>query len=105
MKIILGSDDSGGFLFDSTAWARSRWADAMVAGLVELKLELRCMKHIQGFFLCDLDYERNSFCELTTVKMYHGKLATGRWLRRSSTAVGMASGDAPAPRTPPAAMV
>jgi hypothetical protein len=77
----------------------------MAGSLGELKLELRCMKRIQGFFLCDLDYERNSFCELTTVKMYHGKLAIGRWLGRSSTAVRMASDDALAPRTPPAAMV
>jgi hypothetical protein len=60
---------------------------------------------MQGFFLRDLGYERNSFCELTEVKTDHGKLVMGRWLGRSSTAVGMASGGAPAPRTPPAAMV
>jgi hypothetical protein len=56
----------------------------------------------QGFFLHDLGYERNSFCELTMVKMDHGKLAMGR---RSSTAVGMASGSAPSPWTPPTVMV
>jgi hypothetical protein len=55
---------------------------------------------MQGFFLRDLGYERNSFYELTTVKTDHGKLPTGRQLRRSSTAVGMASGGAPAPWTP-----
>jgi hypothetical protein len=38
-----GSDGGGGF-FNSTAWARQRQADAMVAGLGELKLELLCMK-------------------------------------------------------------
>ncbi len=59
----------------------------------------------RGFFLRDLGYERNSFCELTTVKTDHGKLAMGRWLRRSSIAVGTVSGGAPAPRTPPAGMV
>jgi hypothetical protein len=60
---------------------------------------------IQGFFLCDLCYERNSFCELTTVKTDHRKLATGRQLGQSSTVVGMASGGALAPMTPPAATV
>jgi hypothetical protein len=59
----------------------------------------------QGFFLRDLGYERNSFCELTTVKTDHGKLETERWLGRSSTAVGMASYGAPAPRTPLAVTV
>jgi hypothetical protein len=60
---------------------------------------------MQGFFLYGLGYERNSFSELTVVKTDHEKLATGRWLRRSSTAVGMASGETPAPRNPPAVMV
>jgi hypothetical protein len=60
---------------------------------------------MQGFFLYGLGYERNSFSELTVVKTDHEKLAMGRWLRRSSTAVGMASGGAPAPRNPPAVMV
>jgi hypothetical protein len=55
--------------------------------------------------LGELKHERNSFCELTVVKTDHEKLTTGRWLGRSSTAVGMASGGAPAARTPPAAMV
>jgi hypothetical protein len=59
----------------------------------------------QGFFLRNLGYERNSFCELTAVKTDHGKLATGRRLGRSSTAVGMASNSAPATRTPPTATV
>jgi hypothetical protein len=45
----------------------------------------------QGFFLCDLGYERNLFCKLTTVKIDHGKLATGRQLEWSSTTVGIAS--------------
>jgi hypothetical protein len=39
------------------------------------------------------------------VETSHGKLATGRWLKRSSTAVGMASDGAPAPRASPAAAV
>jgi hypothetical protein len=59
----------------------------------------------QGFFLRDLGYERNSFCELTTVKTDHGKLATGRWLMRSLMAMGMASDGAPALRTPLVATV
>jgi hypothetical protein len=59
----------------------------------------------QGFFLRDLGYERNSFCELTTVKTDHGKLATGRWLGRSSTAVGTTSGGALAPRASLAVVV
>jgi hypothetical protein len=59
----------------------------------------------QGFFLLDLGYEKNSFYKLTMVKMDHGKLATGRRLRRSSTVVGTASGGAPAPTTPPPVMV
>jgi hypothetical protein len=58
-----------------------------------------------GFFLRDLGYERNSFCELTVVKTDHGKLATGRRLGWSSMAVGMATGGAPASRIPPAAMM
>jgi hypothetical protein len=60
-------------------------------------------KMTQGSFLHDLGYERNSFCELTTVRTDHEKVAMGRRLERSSTAVGMASSGAPAPRTPPAA--
>jgi hypothetical protein len=59
----------------------------------------------QGFFLRDLGYERNSFCELTAVKTDHGKLAMGRRLEWSSTTVGMASDDALTPRTPPAVTV
>jgi hypothetical protein len=59
----------------------------------------------QGFFLRDLVYERNSFYEVIVAKPDHGKLATGRRLGRSSTAVGMASGGALAPRTPLAVMV
>jgi hypothetical protein len=59
----------------------------------------------QGLFLHDLGYERNSFCELTAVKTDHGKLVMGRWLGWSSVAVGMTSSGAPAPRTPPMAMV
>jgi hypothetical protein len=59
----------------------------------------------RGLFLHDLGYERNSFCELTAVKMDHGKLVMGRWLRWSSVAVGMASSGAPAPGTPPMVMV
>jgi hypothetical protein len=59
----------------------------------------------QGFFLHDLGYERNSFCELTVVKTDHRKLAMGRRLGPSSMAVGTASGDALAPRTPLAVMV
>jgi hypothetical protein len=59
----------------------------------------------QGFFLHDLGYERNSFCELTAVKTEHGKLTTGRRLGRSSTVVGMTSSGAPAPRTPSAVTV
>jgi hypothetical protein len=62
-------------------------------------------KTMQGFFLRDLGYERNSFCELTAVKTDHGKLAMGRQPRRSSTVVGMVSSGAPFPRTPPAAIV
>jgi hypothetical protein len=71
------------------------------------RAQARAMVHemTQGFFLRDLGYERNSFCELAAVKTDHRKLATGRRLRRSSTAVGMAFGSAPSPRTPPAAMV
>jgi hypothetical protein len=57
-------------------------------------------KMTQGFFLRNLGYERNSFCELTTVKTDDGNLATGRRLGRSSTDVGTVSGDALAPRTP-----
>jgi hypothetical protein len=59
----------------------------------------------QGFFLHDLGYERNLFCEIAMVKMDHGKLTTGRRLGQSSTVVGMASGCAPAPRTLSTAMV
>jgi hypothetical protein len=59
----------------------------------------------QGFFLRELGSKRNSFCELTAVKTDHEKLAMGRRLEQSSTAVGMASGGAPAPRTPQAATV
>jgi hypothetical protein len=59
----------------------------------------------QGFFLRDLGYERNSFCEVTTVKMEHGKPALGRRLGQSSTTVGTASSGAVAPRTPPTATV
>jgi hypothetical protein len=59
----------------------------------------------QGFFLRDLGYERNSFYKLTAVQTDHGKLAMGRQLGRSSMAVGMVSGGAPAPRTPPTEMV
>jgi hypothetical protein len=59
----------------------------------------------QGFFLHDLGYEGNSFCEFTAMKMDHGKLATGRRLERSSTTVGTTFGGALAPRTPSAATV
>jgi hypothetical protein len=71
------------------------------------RAQARAMVHetTQGFFVRDLGFERNSFCELTAVKMDHRKLATGRRLRRSSTAVGMASDGASAPRTPLAATV
>jgi hypothetical protein len=54
----------------------------------------------QGFFLRDLGYEMNSFCELTMVKTEHGKLVTGRQLGWSSMVVATASGGALAPRTP-----
>jgi hypothetical protein len=37
----LGSDGSDGFFFDSTARARQRRVEAMVAGLGELNLEPR----------------------------------------------------------------
>jgi hypothetical protein len=59
----------------------------------------------QGFFLPDLGYERNSFCELTVVKMDHGEPATGRRLGQSSMAEGTVSNGAPALRTPLAVMV
>jgi hypothetical protein len=59
-------------------------------------------KTMQGFFLHDLGYERNSFCELTAMKTDHGKLATRRRLGRFSMAEGMASGGASALGTPPA---
>jgi hypothetical protein len=62
-------------------------------------------KTTQSFFLRDLGYERNSFCKLTMVKTDDRKLVTGRRLGWSSTAVGMAFGGAPAPRTPPAVTV
>jgi hypothetical protein len=60
---------------------------------------------MQGFFLHDLGYEKNSFCELTVMKTDHRKLETGRRLGRSSRMVGTVSGDALAPSTPPTAMV
>jgi hypothetical protein len=59
----------------------------------------------QGFFLRDLGYESNLFCEHTAMKTDHGKLAMGRQLGRSSTVVGTTPGGAPAPCTPPTAMV
>jgi hypothetical protein len=73
----------------------------------EGRAETRGIRHQTrcGFFLRGLGDERNLFCELTTVKMDHGKLVTGRRLGRSSTAVGMASGSSPAPRTPPVVAV
>jgi hypothetical protein len=49
------------------------------------------------FFLRNIGYERNSFCNLTVVKTDHGKLVTGRQLRSSTTVVVVTSGDAPAP--------
>jgi hypothetical protein len=54
------------------------------------------------FFLCDLGYERNLCCKLTLVKMDHGKLAMGRRLRSTATAVVATSDSAPAPRVAPA---
>jgi hypothetical protein len=50
-------------------------------------------KTMQGFFLRDLGYERDSFCELTATKPEHRNLALGRRLRRSSMAVGTTSDD------------
>jgi hypothetical protein len=44
MTVESRSDGGGGFFFDSTARVRTRWVDAMVTGLGEPKLELRCMK-------------------------------------------------------------
>jgi hypothetical protein len=71
------------------------------------RAQARAMVHemMQGFFLHVPGYERNSFCELTAVKTDHEKLAMGRWLERSSTTVGMASGSTPSPRTPLAVTV
>jgi hypothetical protein len=44
--VTVGSrSGGGGFFFDSTAQARQRWADAMVADLGERKLEPRGTKH------------------------------------------------------------
>jgi hypothetical protein len=45
MTVGSGSDDGGGFFFDSTAWARQRWVDTMVVGLGELKLKPQGTKH------------------------------------------------------------
>jgi hypothetical protein len=53
--------------------------------------------------LRDLVVERNSFCSLTVAGTDGGKLATQRWLGRSSTAVGASSGGAPALESAPAA--
>jgi hypothetical protein len=50
------------------------------------------------FLLRDLHDKRNPICPRTTVGTNHEKLATGRWLGRSSTVVGTASGGALAPR-------
>jgi hypothetical protein len=57
------------------------------------------------FFLRDLHDERNPICPLTAVETNHGKLAMGRRLGRSSTAVGTSSGGAPAPRASQTAAV
>jgi hypothetical protein len=60
------------------------------------------MHHLRRcFFLRDLHDERNPICPLTMVETNHGKLATGRRLGRSSTAVGTTSSGAPAPRASP----
>jgi hypothetical protein len=45
MTVGSGSDDGGGFFFDSIAWARQRWVDTMVVGLGELKLKPQGTKH------------------------------------------------------------
>jgi hypothetical protein len=64
------------------------------------------MHHLRWcFFLRDLHDERNPICPLTMVEMNHGKLATGRRLGRSSTAVGTTFGGAPAPRASPTVAV
>jgi hypothetical protein len=53
--------------------------------------------------LRNLDVERNSFCSLTVAETDGGKLAMQRRLGRSSTAVGVSSGGAPAVESAPAA--
>jgi hypothetical protein len=55
------------------------------------------------FFLRDLGYKRNLFCRLTAVETNHGKLATGRRLGSSATAVVVTFSGALAPRVAPAA--
>jgi hypothetical protein len=58
-------------------------------------------KTTQGFFLRDLGYERNTFCELTALKMDHGKLATMRqlgslqWRQGRRLAAVVLAGDPP----------
>jgi hypothetical protein len=97
----------GGRLFFSLGPARPKHSTGRRHGWRLGRAQAQATVHetTQGFFLRDLGYERNSFCELTAVKTDHGKLATGRRLGRSSTMVGTASGGAPAPRTPPAVTV
>jgi hypothetical protein len=55
--------------------------------------------------LHNLDDERHLFCSLTTVETDHGKLAMGRRLESSATAVVVTSGGASAPGTAPAVAV
>jgi hypothetical protein len=59
----------------------------------------------QGLILHDVEDKEGSFCRLTVVETDDGKLAMGRRLGRPSTAVGMTSDGAPAPRTSPVAVV
>jgi hypothetical protein len=54
------------------------------------------------FFLRDLGYERNLLCRLIAVETDHRKLATGRRLGSSATAVVATSSGASAPRVAPA---
>jgi hypothetical protein len=55
----------------------------------------------QGFFLHDLDYERNLFCPLTAMEPGHKRRSMGRRLGRRLAAVRSSSDEASASRSSP----
>jgi hypothetical protein len=79
----------------ASPWPAARWAQAHPM-----------VHHLwRGVFLCDLCDEKNPICPLTTVETTEGKPAMRERLGRPSIVVGTASGGAPAPGTPLAAVV